>query len=316
MDGVDRIYSNKRYVYTYMCHEDEKPLCDMELRTLSDSFPSDGFVLSQLKLDPSRSPFVKHRLDVWFEAEELKGIEEKLQMVDLEGQTFKVVYVNMKQDEASYDQKRSIEKQLGFRLKGKAEMKQPDLQFGIIYTQGVWRFGPLLDQKAIWLRHQKKPHNYSMALNTRTARALVNIAAPSTSDITMIDPCCGIGTVLLEALSMDIAIVGFDINPLAVVGTRKNLTHFGFPDVVRINNIADITGKFDALILDMPYNLYSKISSEEQRKLLVHARRLTRRAVVVSMEPLSAVLEEMGFVVLDHCELRKGRFIRQIYVCI
>ena len=52
------------------------------------------------------------------------------------------------------------------------------------------------------------------------------------------DPCCGIGTILVEALSMDINIVGRDIN------------HF----VVR-SDIAGVERHYDVAILDMPFSL-------------------------------------------------------------
>jgi tRNA G10 N-methylase Trm11 len=303
------------FLYSYICHEEEESLCRMELRALFKAYPEARYILNQRGIDPSRSAFLKQRIEVWIRSDSLQKIEQFAAEIDLTGQTFKVIYVDTERAEINYEQKRSIEKRIGFKLRGKAEMRKPELQFGICCIKGVWMFGPLVEQEAIWLKHQKKPHNYSMALNTRTARALVNIAAPDPLDVQMIDPCCGIGTVLIEALSMGISILGYDINPLAVVGARKNLQHFGYPDVVKIKDIADVMQCFDTLVLDMPYNLYSKISREEQKALLVHARRLTKKAVIVSMEPIETVLRETGFSLTDQCELRKGRFTRNVYLC-
>ena len=74
----------------------------------------------------------------------------------------------------------------------------------------------------------QKPEMYSTALSTRDARAIVNIAAPFPEGLKIIDPCCGIGTVLVEAMSMGIAIEGRDVNKRVVWGSRINLRHFGF----------------------------------------------------------------------------------------
>ena len=84
-----------------------------------------------------------------------------------------------------------------------------------------WIFGDYVKSEAVWYRHQKKPHGYSTALNTRVARAVVNIAIPNPSNIKAIDPCCGIGTVLVEARSMGINIVGSDRNHLILPGARE-----------------------------------------------------------------------------------------------
>jgi len=79
-------------------------------------------------------------------------------------------------------------------------MRVPVLEYGIIKLGGHWYFGNYTKSKAKWLDHMHKPKIYSIALSTRVARAIANIAVPDTNEITVIDPCCGIGTVLVEAL--------------------------------------------------------------------------------------------------------------------
>lgn len=97
---------------------------------------------------------------------------------------------------------------------------------------------------------------YSTALSTRVARAVANIAIPHPKGVRAIDPCCGIGTVLVEALSMGINIVGRDINPRVVLGSRKNIAHFELEGTVEIGPIAEVVDDYDVAIIDMPYNLY------------------------------------------------------------
>lgn len=302
------------HLYTYACHEDEQELCGLELRMLFGETPADGYFFSARSLDPSRSPFIKRKLTVMHEADSLEELAELAAAVRLDGATFKVVFVDT-DDGFAYDERRSLERQVGARLRGRAEMRTPERQFGLAFAAGRWRFGELAGNEAVWLKHNAKPQNYSTALSTRVARAVANIAVPDPRGIRAVDPCCGIGTVLIEALSMGIGIEGFDINPLALRGARANLAHFGFPDVVHLHDMRMLSGRWDTAILDMPYNLCSVLPEEEQRQMLESARRLAGRAVFVTTEPMDEGLRHAGFTALDRCIIRKGRFARQVLVC-
>src|SRR5690606_18857668 len=117
-------------------------------------------------------------------------------------------------------------------------VRHPDHVFGIVTLGGRWYFGNYIKSKAVWLTHMQKPRSYSIALSTRVARAAANIAVPMPTGVTAIDPCCGIGTVLVEALSMGIDMVGRDINHFAVQGTRENLAHFNLQTAVVCGDIS------------------------------------------------------------------------------
>ncbi|MFC5450803.1 TRM11 family methyltransferase [Paenibacillus aestuarii] len=303
------------YIYTYACHEDEQALCELELRTLLDKAPLVRYVESARCIPPSRSPFLKLRLDVQFTADSLQELAGYVQTLTLPaGSTFKVAFVET-EAEVSYDRQREIEREIGRHLRGKAEMRRPEQWFAVTQLGGRWLFGPCSYGEAVWLQHQQKPQNYSTALSTRLARAVVNIAVPETAGTRVIDPCCGIGTVLVEAMSMGIDIVGCDINPLAVRGARVNLDHFGMPNVVSLADMRTWSGRYEALILDMPYNLCSKLPEAEQLEMLTSARRLAERAVIITTEPIEPLVAQAGFSVAEHCIVRKGKFSRQVLVC-
>ncbi|UJF32937.1 TRM11 family SAM-dependent methyltransferase [Paenibacillus hexagrammi] len=303
------------YVYTYACHEDEQALCHLELRTLLGAAPQAGgrFVRSTRRIDPSRSPFLKLRLEVQCSAGSLEGLAEQAQTLTVKGSTFKVVFAET--DAAvSYDRQREIERELGRHIRGKADMRRPEQRFAATLLEGRWLLGEAVSSEALWLRHQQKPQNYSTALSTRVARAVVNIAVPEVTGTQAIDPCCGIGTVLVEAMSMGIDIVGVDLNPLAVRGARVNLDHFGMPSKVSLADMRTLTGRYDALILDMPYNLCSKLPEAQQLEMLQSASRLAKRAVIISTEPIDRLVEEAGFRIVDGCIVHKSRFSRQLWV--
>lgn len=307
------------FIYTYACSEDELSLCQMELRCLFGGEISSSIFKSEVEVEVSRSPFVKERIDVMFEGASLPEIYDQVDQVELEGKTFKVIFVKTNDlspaSKIEYDERRVIEREIGLRIEGEADVNHPELVYGIVTLGGRWYFGPYHKNKATWLRQMKKPRSYSIALSTRVARAAVNIAIPIPAGIRAIDPCCGIGTVMVEALSMRIDMVGRDINPMIAIGARTNIAHFGFSSEVTLGDIADITEHYDAAIIDMPYNLYSSITPEEQFAILVNARRIADRVVIIAIEPMDEMITEAGFTIIDRCEAKKGVFSRHLMLC-
>jgi tRNA G10 N-methylase Trm11 len=309
------VESADRYIYTYACHEDERPLCRLELRSLFGFEPRGDFLESPLNLDPSRSPFIKLQVAVMYEGSSLRDIAKQAEALQLHGSTFKVVFVET-DAEASYDEQRAMEREVGAHIGGKADMRKPERLFGILRIGIRWLLGECRYNEAVWLKHIQKPQNYSTALSTRVARAVVNIAVPDPQRVKAIDPCCGIGTVLIEALSMGINIIGCDVNPLAIRGARANLAHFGFPDVVKAADMRKVTGRFDAAIVDLPYNLCSKITVDEQLEMLRGSRNFSDKAVVITAETMDPIIERAGFIITDHCLIKKGKFTRHVAVCL
>jgi tRNA G10 N-methylase Trm11 len=306
------------YLYTYACHEDEVDLCRLELQCLFGVAASNGYIESSLYIDPSRSPFIKQRVSLLFTGASATELAGQAAAVELNEATFKIIYIEAEANPSAtlnFAEKRTVEREIGWQMRGKAEMRTPERIFAILRLGDRWLFGECSTNKAIWLQHRNKPQNYSTALNTRLARAVVNIAVPSPSGIRAIDPCCGMGTVLIEARSMGVDIVGYDLNPLAVIGARANLAHFELDCSVTIGDMRFVEGSFDAAILDLPYNLCSVISPEEQLEMLQSAHDFARRVVIVTTESMDSLIISAGFIIRDRCIVRKGSFSRQVIVC-
>ncbi len=310
---------NPAYIYTYACSEDEISLCGMELRCLFGQEIPPAIFASEIEADVSRSPFIKERIDVMYGGDSLQEIYKQTEQVELNGKTFKVIFVKTNDlspaDKIEYDERRIIEREIGLRIEGEADVNHPELVYGIVTLGGRWYFGAYHKNKATWFRQMKKPRSYSIALSTRVARAAVNMAVPTPAGVKVIDPCCGIGTVMVEALSMGINIVGRDINPFIAAGARTNIAHFGFEAEVALGDIADIKEHYDTAIVDMPYNLYSSITPEEQYAILVNARRIADRVVIVAIEAMDEMIETAGFEIIDRCVAKKGMFSRHLMLC-
>ncbi|MFS0659444.1 RsmD family RNA methyltransferase [Niallia alba] len=310
---------NSLVLYTFNYAEEEEQLCKLEVRSLFRA-NIHAFVLeSSINIDPSRSPFIKEKIEVLFTCDTLDDLLQKVQVMPSLNSTFKVIGINYRgvdqRDKMEFEERKAIARQVGSLIPGVANLHHPEVVFAITKLKGKWYFGFYSENQGIWHIHQQKPHNYSTALTTRVARALVNIAVPELTGVTVIDPCCGIGTVLVEALSMGVNITGSDYNPLVMKGIRNNLAHFGLSGPVRLRDIRDITEMYDVAIIDMPYNLCSVVSDKEKLEMLQCARHFSKKMVVVTTEDIDGILNEVGFKIVDRCEVTKGKFIRQIIVC-
>lgn len=308
------------FIYTYAYREEEASLCRLEMRSFFEGKESyTSIMMSDIAVEPHRSPFLRERLEVLYEGDTLPQIWEQVEQLVLADSTFKVIYIKTNdlapEDKIEFDDQRVIEREIGIHIDAEADMHQPDYTYGIITVGGRWYFGHYVKSKAIWLEHMQKPRNYSIALSTRDARAIANIAVPHPEGIKAIDPCCGIGTVLIEAMSMGIDIVGRDINQYVVQGTLENLEHFGLATEVVLGDIAEVDTTFDVAIIDMPYNHYSRTTPEEQLSLLKQGHRIADRIVLVTNDGLEEMIAEAGLTIRDRGFVRKGNFVRQIIVC-
>lgn len=310
--------NNREFIYTYVRQVDEHDLCRLEMRAFFGFDSSSNVIRSKVDIDPSRSPFMKERLEVLFSGSDWNHLLEQAATF-VSHSTFKVTCLNSialnQTDKIHHPERRTLERTIGELIQGEAELVDPAVNFGIVLLENIWYFGILQESEPVWRYHMKKPHMYSTALSTRVARAVSNIAVPHPDGIRAIDPCCGIGTVLVEARSMGINMVGRDINPLVCLGSRKNLAYFDLEGEVVIGPISEVEDTYDAAIIDMPYNLFTHITAEGQQNILHDARRITSKLVVVTIEPMDHMIVEAGFEIVDRCIAKKGTFERQIVVC-
>ncbi len=72
-------------------------------------------------------------------------------------------------------------------------------------------------------RDVKKPVQRKIfAMPPRLSKIMVNLASCSTGKL-LLDPFCGVGTILQEALLVGARVIGLDINPWCIKATTKNL---------------------------------------------------------------------------------------------
>lgn len=305
------------YMYTFVSREEERALCQLEMRAFFGKHTTDGVLTSAVAVHPERSPFMKERIEVLQTAVSLNALQQKIALMPAESASFKVVFVkNPALPAPDFPARKRFVQKIGAAVNGTADLHHPEEVYALFPLEEGWVFGRLMEHRPVWLAHEKKPYQYSTALSTRLARTVANIAVPDPENIRAIDPCCGIGTVLIEAASMGIHISGSDNNPKVMKGLRANLQHFHLDISVALQDMLTIEETYDTAVIDMPYNLCSVLTAPEKLSMIQAARQFTSKLVLVSIEPMQEIIEQSGFTIQDRCTVSKNKmFSREVYVC-
>jgi len=308
-------YINRKYFYSINYPVFEAELCAMEMKCLFNESPIEKYLFSDYYVDPSRSPFIKDMISIMYDEESLEEIIDKVIKDNLYYEDFKICYIRLEDGDISYKERLRSIREIGLVIAGECEMHNPKVMFGLTKVNGRWIFGKYERNDYEWHIHDKKPCSYSNSLSLRVARALVNIAVNNNLDCKLIDPCCGVGTVVIEALSMGIDVKGYEINKSIAGNAQINLKFFGYENVITYGDMHNIEEKYDVAIIDLPYGLFTATTIEEQTALMKTARRITNKLVIVTFEDMDRHIIEAGFDIADKCCVSKGKFKRYINIC-
>jgi tRNA G10 N-methylase Trm11 len=108
--------------------------------------------------------------------------------------------------------------------------KRLDKEFFVFGKDTIY-FGEIyetFDSKSLEERDMKKPaRRESLAISPRLAKILINLSGIKPGE-TLLDPFCGIGTVLSEALLRGVKVIGIDKDKDAIASAKQNMKWFGF----------------------------------------------------------------------------------------
>jgi tRNA G10 N-methylase Trm11 len=303
------------YFYTIKFSKFQADLCRLEMKYLFNHLGEEKYFFSDRQINPSRSPFIKERLSVIFEGDSLDSLVDQVLENNFSAEHFKVIYQQVDGATEDYQERLRSGRELGTAISGDADIRNPRVTYGVTRVNGRWYFGTYEKNDFSWHRHDKKPHTYSSSINFRVARALVNIGVGPDVNLTLIDPCCGVGTVVIEALSMGIDARGYEINKPVALDAQRNLSFFSHLDVITDGDMHTIQDHFDVAIIDIPYGLYRPVTAGEQLDILRTARRIADRMVLVSFVNMDEMIREAGFELMDKAVVAKGKLVRYVNVC-
>lgn len=308
----------ERFIYNLNYPINEKESCELEVRSLFQFDLKEKVFFESREIHPSVSPYLRTRLEIIYQASTFSEILKSIIVAKFAAPDFMVKYVDLEKDERRFKKRREYCKAIGLMIKGFPDFTSPKNIFGITFYQGIWYFGRLAERSPEWRAHNKKPNAYSSSIDLNTAKVLINIAGNGDTSKRLIDPCCGVGTVLLEGAWAGYDITGWEINSKVAENARGNLKHFNYEVPVITGDIQDIEEHFDASIVDLPYGNFSLTDDENQLKIIRNAKRISNKIVLVSSEDVREELVKENLKIIDHCKIgkkTKGPFMRSIWVC-
>lgn len=308
---------NGSFIYFINYQDNERELCKMEMRCLFNREINEKYFFSDIDINASKSPFIKSKIKIIYSDEFLDRMVRKIKEDNLSYDDFKVSYVKSEQGDVQYEDRLEATRKIGFVVNGYPDMHKPRKPLAVTKINGLWIFGEYERNDFKWQKHNDKPYSYSNALGLRMARALVNIAMKDNEEGTLIDPCCGVGTVVIEALDLGIKVKGCEISKQIAYNARENVEFLGYlRDTIVCYDMHKIKDKYDSAIIDIPYGLFSPVTLEEQKAIIHTARNICEKMVIVTFEDMEKFIVEAGFSVIDKCVVPKGNFKRHILVCV
>lgn len=304
------------YAFNYDPHEHE--LCKLEARHIFAQDIENKVLFSNISIEPSLSAFIRKRLDIMLFSDDYSALiaEIKNKNICIEG--FKIEYLVLDGDKTEYAERLEKLRDIGYSIEGIPDYYHPSITYALCSYKGIWYFGALRKNNADWHKHKQKPYTYSSSINPSIAKALVNIAAQGDKNKKLIDACCGVGTVLLEACYAGYHIEGCEINKIVYHQARGNLSHFNYKTLIHHSDIKDISQHYDAAIVDLPYNLFCRADDNTLLHIIASAAKIADRLVIVSTTNISDMINESGLLISDYCSIGKmgeTKFSRKIWVC-
>jgi tRNA G10 N-methylase Trm11 len=125
-----------------------------------------------------------------------------------------------------------------------------------VFNNEFGRITQKSDYEDIERRDMEKPvRRSSLAISPRLAKIMINLSEIKEGG-KLLDPFCGIGTILQEALLQNLKVVGVDLDGKAIEGAKENMEWFGFDSNnyelinessknVKVNNIESIATEPD-----------------------------------------------------------------------
>ncbi len=307
-----------KFFYFFSYDNPESELCKLESRYLFNQEEKNKLLSSDIEVEPSNSAFIKKRLEVKLKSEEYSSLISKIQAEKICMEGFKVEYLVLDGDKTEYAKRLEKLKDIGYCIEGTPDYYKPTITYALCYYDNTWCFGILVKNGFDWYKHKQKPYSYSNSINVNIAKALVNIAAKADKESKLIDACCGVGTIMLEACFSGNNIEGCDINWKVCRKARENLSYFNYTTHVYRSDIKDISNKYDAAIIDLPYNLFSHVPEDTALHIVKSTTQITNRLVIVSTSDITNLIRNVGLSLKDYCSVGKSgkaTFARKIWVC-
>jgi predicted RNA methylase len=310
--------TNDRTTYFALCIEHEgNELIARECRNLTGAAPEgDGFVQCESVEGVGRSAYLRWGARYIAHAASLDALVDTVAADPPRGPDFRIDFTAV--GGGPKVKRRDAIIAVANVLPDYPNLDDPKHVYALVQRDDGFWFGEVVGECAHdYAQHRERPYRTSAAMPPRLARALLNIVTPPVESV--IDPCCGTGTIVLEALALGLDVQAGDINPRMVGMTRENAAHFGHTIEPREGDAAAWEITADAVVTNLPYGHNLDASEENIRGILDAGIQMAPLGVYVTPYDLSAVLRDVGYESVEmlrhpkHTGFRSG-LVRIVHV--
>lgn len=294
--------------------ETENELIAAECLALTGAVPRpDGLAFCEDTSEVKRSAYLRLGGSVLARAPSLEELLTEIRRKAFRFDEFRVEFVRLSDALLLSSQKSIVA--VADALKGCfPNLDHPKVRLALVVGATEVLFGEIrTESDRSYMRHDAKPYTTSSSLSSRLSRALVNLVARR-GDV-VLDPCCGVGTLLLEAAAIGAIPVGCDWNFRMVEKARANLAHFGYAGAIHHADARTWKTPVDAVVTDLPYGRNTVMSPNVVREIFSAVARIASRAVFVTLADVRSWMEEAGFFnVRVYAVPKYTGFIRRVHV--
>lgn len=184
----------------------------------------------------------------------------------------------------------------------------------LLVEPGRWTLASIMaEPDRGYLLHDQKLLRTSSSLPSRLARGLVNLLPVGSR--TLLDPCCGSGSIPLEASALGLQVYCGDSNPKMAGMTRQNLDQFGYTAEVVHRDARDWRQAVDAVVTDLPYGRHCYLADDVMQGIFANAARLAPVGIFVAGENLASQMAIAGYARVEVLAVPKGKqFQRYVHL--
>jgi tRNA G10 N-methylase Trm11 len=299
------------YLLAICARQPGNALIAAECKTLTGGAPDANGIAACERIDLiPQAAFVLMGLRRIASTGALSSLTAAIREMDFSAEDFRIELLRTPQAQALQRQEAIIA--IANALKAYPNLDAPRHRFMLVARQERLDFCEIVTLCGHdYQRHTSKPYHTSSSLPAQLARGMVNLAPKAQS---VIDPCCGTGSILLEAQALGIKAVGTDRNPRMVGMARKNLAHYGYQGDVRLMDAREVQQRADAVVTDLPYGYMQVMEWENMRAILSNCANMAPLGVFAAGMDITSWLTEAGYSEVEVYPVRKrAEFTRYIH---
>lgn len=260
-----------------------------------------------------RSAYVRYGVRILARGVDLPTLTDSVRAIESWPDGFRIDFASLRAD-GRLRQRPSVIAVADAMGDARPDLHSPSLRLLLAEQRDeVWLGEILAETDRSYALHDDKPHRTSASLPSRLARALVNLAGPGVRAV--VDPCCGTGSILLEACRLGMRADGGDRNKRMVGMTTQNVRHFGYEARALHCDSADLQCAGDAVVTDLPYGRNLETDSANIASILRACAGMAPVGVFAAGEDITRGLLDAGYAtVVLHRVKKSNAFTRYVHL--